>query len=61
MPEDLEGGRIYLAWGRFLLAVAVLPEPEADLQFPLDCEVGISGTQSSKRFSNQPYGVLNHV
>ena len=61
MPEDLEGGRIYLTWGGFLLAVAAVLEAEADVQLPLDCKVGTSCPQRGERLDNQLYGVLKRA
>ena len=52
MTEDLEGDRIYLAWGWVLLAVSKVLEAEADVHTPLACEAGIYGTQSGNRLAN---------
>ena len=58
---DLEGNRLHLAWGWVPITLASVLEAEAYLQFPLACVSGISGTHSSDRLNNQPYGIFNNV
>ena len=50
---------VLLDLGRFLISVAEVLELEADIKSPLDCEAGITDTQSSKRLENLLYGILN--
>ena len=59
--EDLEGDRIYSAWGWVLLDVTAVLEVKADIKLPFYCESGISGTQISESLSNHMYDVLNHA
>ena len=53
MLAELEGDQIYSDWGRVMLIVAPDVESEAYVQFPLDCEFGISGPQSGERLKRQ--------